>query len=148
MHVGKQQGKCPVLKVHGSIINDVTEISYLGDILSCYGKNVKNIKSRVSKRIGIISNIISILESVCFGPHYLEIAMLLRDSMLINGTIYNAEVWYNITSTEMKELEDLENHITLNLGHYQSQFQSKLEVSNIYITFYAETNVKCCTIFS
>ena len=108
MHIGKSVGKCPTLKVHGTIMQEVTEDRYLGDIISSDGKNTKNIKDRISKGIGIISNIINILDTVCFGPFYFEIAMLLRNSVLINGTLTNAEIWYNFSPTEVKEFERLD----------------------------------------
>ena len=34
--------------------------------------------------------------------------MLLRDSMLINGTLSNAEIWYNLTKDEIEEFESLD----------------------------------------
>ena len=79
MHVGKKSAFCPSLKVHGTILNEVTEEMYLGDLLSSDGRNTKNIRNRISKGIGLISQIINLLESVSFGPHYFEIAMLLRE---------------------------------------------------------------------
>ena len=88
---------CPSLKVHGTIMPEVTEDTYLGDILSSDGKNTKNVKNRISKGLGIINQIFSLLENICFGPHYFEIAILLRESMLINGTLPKAEIWYNYT---------------------------------------------------
>ena len=108
MHIGKSVATCPTLKVHGTIMQEVTEDKYLGEIISSDGKNTKNIKDRVSKGIGIISNIINILDNVCFGPFYFEIAMLLRNSMLINGTLTNAEIWYNFSKAEIKEFERLD----------------------------------------
>ena len=109
MHVGKKHDFCPTLKVHGTIMPEVTEETYLGDLLTSDGKNTKNIKCRVSKGIGIISQIMNLLEKISFGPHLFEIAMLLRDSMLINGTINNAEIWYNLTETEVQEFENIDN---------------------------------------
>ena len=69
LHIGKNRGYCPSLTVHGTKMPEVTEESYLGDILSADGKNTKNIKSRISKGIGIISQIIHILDEISFGPH-------------------------------------------------------------------------------
>ena len=109
MHVGKNHENCPVLKVHGTIMPEVTEEKYLGDILSFDGKNSKNIKDRISKGIGIISQILNLLEMISFGPHHFEIAMLLRDSMLVNGTTTNAEIWYNFSDIEIKEFENLDH---------------------------------------
>jgi hypothetical protein len=87
---------------------EVTEETYLGDILSADGKNGKNIRSRISKGVGIISQIMNILEGICFGPNQFEIAMLLRESLLINGTITNAEIWYNLSESEVQEFENLD----------------------------------------
>ena len=91
MHVGRKHAFCPTLQVHGTDMPEVTEETYLGDLLSADGKNSKNIKSRISKGIGIINQIISLMERISFGPYLFEIAMLLRDSMLVNGTTTNAE---------------------------------------------------------
>ena len=99
---------CPTLKVHGTIMPEVSQETYLGDILSSDGKNTINIKSRISKGIGIISQILNLLELVSLRPHHFEIAMLLRDSVLVNGTITNAEIWYNLSENEVKEFENLD----------------------------------------
>ena len=81
-----------MLKVHGTKMPEVSEKNYLGDILSSDGKNSKNIRNRISKGIGIIAQIMNILDDICFGPFSFEIALLLRDSMLINGTTNNTEI--------------------------------------------------------
>ena len=108
MHVGRKHGACPILKVHGTIMQEVTEETYLGDIISCDGKNTKNLKNRISKGVGIITKILNLLEVISFGPFLFEIALLLREAMLVNGTLTNAEVWYNLSSSEINELEALD----------------------------------------
>ena len=90
LHIGKLTRVCPALKVHGTAMLEVKDDVYLGDILSCDGKNTKNIKSRVSKGLGIIANIFNLLDTISFGSHHYEIAVLLRNSMLINGILTNA----------------------------------------------------------
>ena len=69
---------------------------------------MNNIKSRVSKGKSIISEIFNILDNICFGPHYFEIAMLLRRSMLLSSITYNSGVWYNVSSKEIKELSTID----------------------------------------
>ena len=44
---------------------------YLGDILSNDGKNTKNILAIKGKGLGIVDQITSILEEICFGPYQL-----------------------------------------------------------------------------
>ena len=87
---------------------EVSEDVYLGDIISNDGKNTKNVKSRISKGLGIINQIFNILDNVSFGSHFFAMAMLLRDSMLINGILTNAEIWYNVNKTEIEEFESLD----------------------------------------
>lgn len=108
MHVGKNNSFCPNLKVHGTHMQEVTEVTYLGDILSADGKNSKNISERISKGLGIISQIFNLLDNISFGSHLFEIAVLLRNSMLINGILTNAEIWYNLSRNEINEFEKLD----------------------------------------
>ena len=78
LHVGPKNRTCPVLKVHNTIVEEVTKFTYLGDIISSDGKNTKNIKNRISKEVGKISEIMNLLEMVSLGEHYImEIAILL-----------------------------------------------------------------------
>ena len=38
----------------------------------------------------------------------IEIVILLRETMFINGILTNAEIWYNLTKEKIKELENLD----------------------------------------
>ena len=109
LHIGRQKRDCPALKVHGTKMQEVKDDRYLGDILSYDGKNTKNIRDRIAKGIGIIANLFNLLDTISFGQFYFEIAVLLRNSMLINGTLTNAEVWYNFSKNEIQEIEQLDH---------------------------------------
>ena len=108
MHIGRKSETCPQLKVHGTLMESVKQDMYLGDLISSDGKNRKNIEKRISKGLGIISQILNLLEIVSFGSHYIEIALLLRESMFLNGVLYNSEVWYGLTKAEISEFEKLD----------------------------------------
>jgi hypothetical protein len=83
MHtIGRENLTCPDLKVHGTAMGQVSEDTYLGDVVSRDGSNLENVRSRVGKGIVIISQIINILETVSFGKYYFQIAMTLRETML------------------------------------------------------------------
>ena len=86
----------------------VSELVYLGDIVTNCGRNMTNIKSRVSKGIGIIGQIFTILESITFGSHFFTIALLLRQSMLLNSVLVNCEAWYDLSTKELKEISQLD----------------------------------------
>ena len=82
--------------------------TYLRNILSKDGKNNLNIEARVSKGLGIVSQIMDILKCVSFGAHYFEIALTLRESIMINGMLTNCEVWYGLTDNEVGQLEEVD----------------------------------------
>ena len=75
--------------VHGSPMECVQSDTYLGDVLTNDGTNTANIKARISKGNGILSRIRDYLETVSFGAHYFKIALLLRESLLLNGILTN-----------------------------------------------------------
>ena len=113
IHVGKKTKPCPSLQVHGSKIPEVDKEKYLGDIISSDGKNTRNIQSRIAKGIGTIAQIISMLDKITLGHHYFQSALMLRESLFINSLLTNAEIWYGISSTEMKQLEALDKSLLL-----------------------------------
>ena len=108
MHIGKQTNTCPSMKVHGKVADRVSEAVYLGDVVSQDGKNTKNIQNRVSKGMGIVTEIMDILNTVSFGSKYFEIAIILREAKLINGILTNVEVWYGLQTKEICELEEVD----------------------------------------
>ena len=72
-------------------IKEVRVVKYLGDVISQDAKNMKNILARKEKAMGVVTQIISILEEVCFGKYYFEVAMILRNSLLISSFLLNSE---------------------------------------------------------
>ena len=104
MHVGKKSGLCPQLLVHGKVMQKITHDKYLGDIISSDGSNEINIRSRVAKGQGLVTQIMNILETVTLGYHYFQVALLLRESIFINGITTNAEVWYGLSGKKVSQL--------------------------------------------
>ena len=128
LHFGKENKLCPdlfidnweVVKVDSAktgFENLVDEISephkmdlmehekYLGDIVSTDGKNKENILARKDKSKGIIKQIGTILEDICFGPFQFEVALILRDSLLLSSILVNSEAWYDLTDEDVETLE-------------------------------------------
>ena len=108
IHVGKNHDVCSVLQVHGTVMEDVIHDTYLGDVISRDGRNTRNINKRISRGIGISSQIMNLLRDICLGEHYIEIALLLRESMFVNSVLTNAEIWYLLRKEEIKQLEELD----------------------------------------
>ena len=108
IHIGRNEDKCSVLKVHETEMKSVECDTYLGDIISKDGKNTRNIQNRIAKGVGKITQIMNILNAICLGEYYMETAILLRESIFLNGILTNAEVWYNLTKEEIKQFEELD----------------------------------------
>ena len=102
MHIGKPNINCYAPKVHSEDMVEVSEDTYLGDLISNDAKNTKNIANRVSKGLGIIAQIFNILEIVSFGNHFIQVGLMLRESMLVNGILTNCESLYNMTKADFK----------------------------------------------
>ena len=75
--------------------------TYLRDTISSNRSNTENGSKRISKGNGIIAQIKNILDNVSLGSYYLKIALLLRESLLINGYLTNSEVWYGLRTSEI-----------------------------------------------
>ena len=75
---------------------------YLGDIISVDGKNIKKIAARVSKAQGIIKQLKNIFEEMIFGNFIIEVAIILRNSIFINGIMTNLEASYGLTDRDGK----------------------------------------------
>ena len=82
--------------------------TYLGDVIASDGSDTENLRTRILKGKGILAQIRNILETVSLGAQYFKIALLLRESLLINGTLTNCEVWYGLKKEEILEFENLD----------------------------------------
>ena len=113
-----EEKKPEIIKSFDIKINDVLrgeeemeskdEEKYLGDIISSDGKNSKNIHARVNKGKGIVRNILNMLEGIPFGKYFYEVAIILRNSLLVSSVLFNCEAWYNLTKTELNLLESVD----------------------------------------
>ena len=96
MHVGQQDDCCPTLKIDNELMLTSNNEKYLGDILRTDGKINQNIEERHDKGIGIVNTISGMLKEISFGQYYFEMAVLFRQSMLLNGILCNSEVLYGV----------------------------------------------------
>ena len=108
MHIGKADGVCPEMKVHGHTVDRVDQAVYLGDVISQDGSNTANIKDRVAKGMGQMNTIMTLLKSVSFGEKYFQIAVTLREAHLINGMMSSADTWYGLRKHEIEKMEEVD----------------------------------------
>ena len=132
MHVGKNKSCCPILKVQDKLMLTSNREKYLGDILSSDCKINSSIEERYNKGIGISNQIISLLKEISFGQHYFEMAVLFRQSMLINSILCNSEVLYGLNKTHIEKLESVDVYPCRNV--FSSMVRTPIK------SYYIETN--------
>ena len=81
---------------------------YLGDVITSDGRCDVNIQKRKNKSIGIINQIMEIMNSTYFGKYHFEVAMVLRSSLLLNSILLNSEAWVNLTNKNIRTLEQID----------------------------------------
>ena len=77
----------------------------MGLIFNEDGHILSTIDDRKQKGVGIVSHISSMLNSISLGFYYFEIAMVMREARLINGTLINSEVWPRLTIKQFDTME-------------------------------------------
>ena len=65
----------------------------------------KNLLQRRSKGIGVVNEILSILNHLCLGVHHYKAAMILRTAMLHSVLLTNSATWLRLTSKDVRNLE-------------------------------------------
>ena len=94
VHIGNENfGSCSKLKVQDSPMFNEKTVKYLGDHVNNTGKINATIEERKSKAFGISTEILSIANNVPLGSWRVKSGLLLRQAMLVNGTLYNSECW-------------------------------------------------------
>ena len=98
---------------------------YLGDIVDQSGKVRSTIEERKSKGYGIVSEILAIVNDIPLGQYKMEIGLMLRQAMLLNGVLFNSEAWHAISENEIKLLEAVDEHLLRSLvgGHAKTPLE-------------------------
>ena len=111
IHVGKKCKKYPNLNVHEEEMKKSQAETYLGDVISEDGKLDATIKARKVKAFSYLSEIRALLSDMPFGKQRLEIGLLLRDAMFVNGVLCNSEVWHSISKKHIEDLEIIDHQL-------------------------------------
>ena len=111
LHFGKSNLICPELNVHGSEMKISDCEKYLGNLISTDMNNKKMIDARVNMGIGCNAQIMSLLNDISLGHHYFKISKILREAMLINGILFSANAWYNVSEQNLRYLEQVDESL-------------------------------------
>ena len=111
IHIGKCKVFCPELKANDERMEKVNSDKYLGDVVSSCGTSQPTIKSRAAKGFGISNEILTIIDEVPLGGHRASTGVKLREAMLVNGILFNSEVWYGIKEDDIIKLEKVDEYL-------------------------------------
>ena len=73
---------------------------YLGDIINDKGNIKDTIENRIAKAWSYVSEIGAILSEFPFGNKKIQVGLMLREAMFLNGVLHSSESWHGITSTQ------------------------------------------------
>ena len=77
-------------------------------MISEKGNLDETIRQRKLKGYSNISEIRALMSDMPFGHRRVELGLLVRDAMFVNGILCNSEVWHFISKKHIEELEVLD----------------------------------------
>ena len=129
-----------------SVMENVEEILYLGAVISCDGKNFKNIIHKRNKAIGIQKQILIMVSGL--GKYTIECGFIYLNSLLRASILYGAEAMMNITEEDYRKLEQIEESLMrqlfvtdkscplhlmyLEVGQVPARYQIKRMILNLH----------------
>ena len=112
-------------------IKEADDTKYLGQIISKDGTNTKNIESRGHKEIGLVNKIETTLSNTPGGKYHFELAVLMRNAILISSIISCSEIWYNITELQYRKLEQIDEMLLKKIFNCSSQIRIEVYTLNL-----------------
>ena len=89
-------------------------------MITSEGRYDLNLQTRKNRSIGIINQIMEIMNSTYFGKYYFEVAMVLRSSLLLNSILLNSEAWVNLTNKNIRILEQMDESFLSKILEYEA----------------------------
>ena len=132
LHFGQDTENCPRLKMGHANMSLSCKQKYLGEIYTTDNRSDETILMRHNKGLGIANTIISIVKHISFGYYSFEIALILRNSLLLNGILFSIETFFNLNNNHIKLLEDCDLYL------WRKLFTSPLTTP--YESFFIETS--------
>ena len=86
-------------------MKDAESTKYFGDIIHTNGMIQATIENRLKKGEGIIEELLSNINKTSLGKHKTEVAIKLREAMILKGILFNSEAWHGVTHAQVVKLE-------------------------------------------
>ena len=110
-------------------MSESTSEKYLGDIIQSSGSLKPNIARRLSRGWGRISEILAIVKEAPLGRRRIQAGLLLRKSLLLNGTLFNSEAWHDLKSSQVEAFAKVDEALLKGL----TASHAKIPVPALYL---------------
>ena len=81
---------------------------YLGNIVTEVGNVKETVEARRNIGWGKVNQILGVISEIPHGPFRIQIGLQLRESILVNGMLFNAEAWSAISDRELLRMEQVD----------------------------------------
>ena len=82
------------------------------------------IQQRTFKGYAYISEIRALLSDMPFGHRRVQVGLMLRDAMFVNGILLNSEAWHGITKKNIEQLEVMDRSLLKYIVKAHSKVQN------------------------
>ena len=113
------------------------EQTYLGDLISADGTHTKKVQQRSNKGLGIINQIMNILEATFFGKFYFEVALVLRESLFLSSLLLNSEAWVNYNENDIRILEQCDEMLLARIPDCDARSSNPLKYLELELSLFA-----------
>ena len=106
-------------------MNEAHEVKYLGDVLSEHGNSKATITERINRVYAICGQIFALLRDIPLGSLRVQIGLELRQAWLVNGILFNSEVWHNVSDNDIAPFLEIDKYL-LEYSHSQDPVPCQL----------------------
>ena len=85
------------------------------------GKIRNTVEDRRNKGYGIVAEILAIVNDIPLGKYKMEIGLMLRQAMLLNGVLFNSEAWHGVSLDDIKTLESVDEQLSRSIINAHSK---------------------------
>ena len=113
IHIGSKKTRetCLKNKVRDKDMKTSEKEKYLGDYITNAANAKETIRERKRKGYGILAEITTILKDIPLGNKRKRVGLKLRQTMFLNGVLFNSETWIGFSKKDLKMLEVLDHKI-------------------------------------
>ena len=128
---GARNVRCVFIEAQECEMKTSDAEKYIGDVISSSGSNDANISRRISLGLGAISQIFGILSEITLGYQFIQIGLIMRESILLNKILLSSESWHRLFKYQIEKLEDVDSAFYRKLynGHAKTSLECYISES-------------------